>query len=155
MKKTRIDHLPALSLDQPFAHLIFHHGMSVESRRWSTERRGTIAIHATAKRSKAEFEWVRDEFGIDLSPSDVDFSCVIGIANLVDVITKKDVTKKTATWFIGPFGFVLEDIVALPEPVPAKGNRKFWHLKGAPLKATLAQLTQAQIAKIRSFELRR
>jgi hypothetical protein len=144
--------LSTLSLDQPFAHLIFHHGMNVESRTWTTARRGTIAIHATAKKSKAEFEWVNEEFGLKLSPDDAEFSAIIGIAEVVDIITEDQVTKKTRKWFLGPYGFVLENIVMLPRPVPAKGNRKFWHLKGAALKATLDQLTPAQLARIKPFE---
>lgn len=151
MKKHSIDFLSALSLDQPFAHLIFHEGMNVESRRWTTARRGTIAIHATAKRSKAEFDWVQSEFGLTLSADEVDFSAVLGIAQVVDIITEDEVTRRTAKWFIGPYGFVLENIVPLPNPVPTPGNRKFWRLKGAPLEATLRQLTTAQLKQIKPF----
>jgi hypothetical protein len=146
-----IEYLSALSLDQPFAHLIFHEGMNVESRRWTTARRGTIAIHATAKKSKAEFEWVNDEFGLLIRPENVDFSAVLGIAEVVDIITEDEVTRKTAKWFIGPYGFVLENIVRLPKPVPTPGNRKFWRLKGAPLEATLRQLSEAQLRQIKPF----
>lgn len=147
----KTDFISALSLDQPFAHMICHLGMNVESRGWTTARRGTIAIHATAKTSKAEFEWVKDTFGIEIDPADVDRSAIIGLAEVVDVVTEKTLSKKTAKWFIGPYGFVLENIVCLPEPVPAKGNRKFWHLKGAPLRAVLKQLSKAQLTKVKPF----
>lgn len=31
-------------------------------------------------------------------------------------------------WFFGPIGYVLRDVVALPEPVPCKGALGFWTL---------------------------
>lgn len=142
----------ALSLDQPFAHMIVHLKMNVESRTWTTKRRGTIAIHATAKKSKHEFDWVEENFGIKIDPANVDRSAVVGFADLVDVITAKQVTRETKKWFIGPFGYVLENIILLKDPVPAKGNRKFWRLKGEPLEAALSQLTGKQRASMRSFE---
>ncbi|RYZ67294.1 MAG: hypothetical protein EOP05_17910 [Proteobacteria bacterium] len=143
----------ALSLDQPFAHMIVHLKMNVESRTWSTERRGTIAIHATAKKSKHEFDWVLENFGIQLNPNEVDRGAIVGFADLVDVITEKQVTKKTAKWFIGPVGYILENIVALKEPVPTKGNRKFWRLKGDELERSLSQLSVQQRKLIRPFEI--
>lgn len=151
MQKNKVEYLSALSLDQPFAHMICHLKMNVESRNWTTKRRGTIAIHATAKISKQEFEWVNRQFGLNLKPADVDFASVIGIADVVDVITEDQVTKKTSKWFIGPYGFVLENIVLLPRAVPTKGNRKFWRLKGKALEQTLSQLTPTQLQQLRPF----
>jgi hypothetical protein len=151
VKRQEIEFLSCLSLDQPFAHLIFHLGMNVESRRWTTARRGTIAIHATAKKSRSEFEWVNEQFDLDLVIEDADFSAVIGLADVVDMITEDQVTCRTQKWFMGPYGFVLENIFRLPEPVPAKGNRKFWHLKGSPLEATLDQLSSERIKLIQPF----
>ena len=151
LKKSKIKFICALSLDQPWGHMIVQNKMNVESRRWTTKRRGTIAIHATAKKSKHEFEWIKENFKVNLSLENVAFGSVIGFANLVDVIDEKKVTSKTRKWFIGPFGFVLENIVVLPTPVPAKGNRKFWHLKGRPLMHCLDQLSSAEIKKFRKF----
>ncbi|MBC7741344.1 MAG: hypothetical protein H7061_04050 [Bdellovibrionaceae bacterium] len=76
---------------------------------------------------------------------------MIGFAKVVDVIDEKGITKKTKEWFVGPFGLVLENIVALEKPVPVKGNRKFWRLSGKPLKACLAKLTKAQRNQFKEF----
>ncbi|MBC7741345.1 MAG: hypothetical protein H7061_04055 [Bdellovibrionaceae bacterium] len=50
MKNITKDFIYALSLDQPWGHMIVHRQMNVESRRWETKRRGTIALHAAAKK---------------------------------------------------------------------------------------------------------
>lgn len=137
----------AISLDQPFAHLIAHYKMNVESRQWPTNIRGTIAIVATQKKSKAEFDWVREQFEININPTEVAYASVVAVCNLVDVIEEDQVTRKTRKWFIGKYGFVLEDIFALPKPVPVKGNRKFWRLSGEALREVKRQVAKSPHAK--------
>ena len=43
-------------------------------------------------------------------------------------------------WFFGPVGYVLRDVVALPEPVPCKGALGFWRLPTDVERAVRGQL---------------
>lgn len=39
-------------------------------------------------------------------------------------------------WWCGPIGWVLGDVVALPEPVPCKGAQGLWTVSGSALERT-------------------
>ena len=43
-------------------------------------------------------------------------------------------------WFFGPFGWALEDVVTLPEPVPHTGAQGLWTVEPAAEARVLAQL---------------
>lgn len=46
----------------------------------------------------------------------------------------------TGPWFVGPYGWVLSDVVALPEPVPCSGKQGVWSLPADVDAAVRAQL---------------
>jgi hypothetical protein len=46
---------------------------------------------------------------------------IIGMVDIVGVVRES-----SSEWFAGPFGFVLENPRALPEPIPCKGALRFW-----------------------------
>lgn len=45
-------------------------------------------------------------------------------------------------WFFGPLGYVLRDVIALPEPVPCRGWQGFWTLPDELERQVTAQLGQ-------------
>lgn len=114
--------------------------------------RGTIAIHASAKKDQDRFDWLKSDYGIYLDSSVTPYGAVIGFADIVDVVTKKNLTSRTKKWFMGDYGYVLENIVILKEPVPAKGALGFWRLRGAPLKKCLDQLASSKTAKFKPLK---
>lgn len=80
-------------------------------------------------------------------------SAVIGVATLERIVIGKrddlliDESGNVAAgigdqhrWFFGPFGYVLRDVFALPQPVPCKGALGFWRLGDADELAVRAQL---------------
>ncbi len=149
MKKPSLKKVGALTIIQPWAHVILKKGKNVENRRRTSHYRGTIAIHASKKNSKEYF----DDCSTKVQRESVPFGAVVGFAELVDVITKKDVTSKTKNWFQGKYGYVLENVVALKEPVYIKkGGRQVWTLSGPDLKACLKQLSPAQLKRLKPFE---
>ena len=125
-----------------------YHGKNVENRSWSTQKRGYIAIHASAKVDKRKYKQVHEEYGVRPESDDSSFGAILGFAKIVDVVDKKTLTRKTKKWFIGKYGFVLEDIIILKEPVPAKGSLSFWKIPPAIMKKCLAQMSKAQIKKL-------
>lgn len=149
MKKPSLKKVGALTIIQPWAHVILKKGKNVENRPRTSHYRGTIAIHASKTNSKVWFE----DCTIKVPRESVPFGAVVGFAELVDVITKKEVTAKTKKWFQGKYGYVLENVVVLKKPVYIeKGGRQVWTLTGKDLNACLRQLSAAQLKRLKPFE---
>ena len=74
--------MKALTICQPYAHLIVQGRKTCENRTWSTSYRGPLYIHAGKSR-----QWLDVEDGIDLESGDpvsqMPFGAVVAIANLV------------------------------------------------------------------------
>ena len=118
----------ALSIRQPWAWAIVHAGKRHENRSWSTAYRGPIAIHASkwwqaqeALDQFASVQYAAGVTGVALPPITLRTlrdatGGIVGTARIVDCVEKSD-----SPWFVGPFGFVLDDVKALPEIIPCKG----------------------------------
>jgi hypothetical protein len=132
----------ALSIEQPWAEMILHHGKCVENRSWNTKLRGYLAIHASKARRRTQFE----DTGVDADA--VAFGAIVGFARLTDVITRRQVTRRTAKWFRGEYGLLLDDVIPLETPVKATGALGFWQVKPGALRACLDQLTGTDRAKL-------
>lgn len=52
--------MKALSLRQPWAHIVLHYGKNLENRRWYTSFRGTFLLHAAKAMTRAEYEDAED-----------------------------------------------------------------------------------------------
>lgn len=151
MSKLKV--IRALSIAQPWAECIVAKGKNVENRDWNTWFRGYFAVHASRSKSGDRFEACSDSYGIRLDPADLVFGAIVGFAELVAVITKAEVSRKTHKWFVGEYGFVLSNVVRLRNPVPAKGSLSFWKLEGRALSAALGQLNSSQVKQIASRPL--
>ena len=114
--------MKALSIRQPWAHLITHGLKPVENRTWSTKVRGEILIHASKGFDRAGYEWVRENFPEIYLPQPHEFERggIVGSANLYDVTTAA-----SSPWFSGPFGFCLDKGKPLPF-VPMLGRLGFF-----------------------------
>jgi hypothetical protein len=142
----------ALSTIQPWAHVILHEGKNVENRPRTTHLRGTIAIHSSIKIDQEGFARLKRDYGITLDANAVHYGCIVGFADIVDVITDKTVTRRTKKWFGGEFGYVLTNVLALAKPVPIKGALGFWRLKGAALRQCLDQVPSSRLKLFKVFQ---
>jgi hypothetical protein len=129
----------AISIRQPWADLIIKGYKRIENRGWYTRYRGPILIHA----SKG-FDHDCEEFAEDILTYDEwndmfnrpkeEYSRggIIGIANLVNVklfeAEKHNPVKDP--WFVGKYGFVLEDAGPLPEMYPLSGRLNIFDVVG-------------------------
>lgn len=127
--------MKALTISQPWASLIADGQKFVENRKWSTNYRGEIAIHAgqgTQYLSKPEL-------------AKYPTGCVIATARLIECVSLswiKDTVanslnvRTSSEWITwqevldhdyteGPYCWVLDDIRRI-EPVPAKGKQGLW-----------------------------
>ncbi len=119
----------ALSLTQPWAWLVVHGGKDIENRTWNTRFRGRFLIHA-AKGMTSDQHDDAILFALDVdptivvpSPRDLERGGIVGVADLVDVLTPKG---QRYGWHMhGQFGFVLHNVQPLPF-LPCKGALGFW-----------------------------
>ena len=145
---SKIKEMKALSIAQPWAECIVSKGKNIENRTWDTKFRGYVAIHASKSKDLSRFEYCQEIYKINLTPDDVDLGAIVGIAELVEVVTKKSLTTETKKWFQGEFGFHLKNIIKLKKPVKVNGALSFWKVNGSTLSDVLAQLTESQVNTI-------
>lgn len=121
--------MKALSIRQPWAYAILHAGKRVENRSWSTRFRGEFFIHASKGcgvdemidaireiEASLRHSEARARLTGPLTPRDLAQAPrggIVGRARLVDVLPPTP--NPTVPWHMpGQYGFVLEDVVALP-----------------------------------------
>lgn len=115
--------MKAITLIQPWASLIADGRESVETRSWPTKHRGPFAIHAGAK---IDVE-ACDRFGYD--PLRIPTRCIVATAELADCVRFPHPSAppdEYGDFSPGRYGFLLRDLRALPEPIPAKGSLGLW-----------------------------
>jgi hypothetical protein len=130
--------MKALSIRQPWVHAILHQGKDVENRVWTCKFRGWLAIHASKKpERKALFP-----SGVRIPPlGELDYSAICGMARVVDMISES-----RSMWFWRPdagiinFGWVLDDVTALKEPVACKGALGLWDVPPSVVREIQRQL---------------
>ena len=147
--------MKAISLLQPWASLVAIGAKGFETRSWSTNYRGPLAIHA----SKGFPGWARDLFHTlpfsrvlaeagYLLEDDLPCGAVIAVVRLVDCypITmrngvgllcppqgeRREVSEQETAfgdWSPGRFAWRLADVRPLREPIPARGALGLWEWK--------------------------
>jgi hypothetical protein len=131
------ERMKAITVIQPYAHLIATGVKRVENRTWNCYLRGPIAIHA-GKAQKYGGEPVSDiahSYGVD--PTAMTFGAVVAVAEVIACVRKQDVDfghvpagmdwLRTHEHMEGPWGIVLANVRRLVRPVPCQGSQLLWH----------------------------
>ena len=109
----------ALSVRQPWAHLIISGVKDIENRTWFTNIRGPVLIHASGRIDMQAYHTLR--LFHNLPPlHELKTKGIVGGVNIVDCVAHHK-----SEWFEGPFGFVLEGAQELPFR-PLKGQLNFF-----------------------------
>ena len=139
----------ALTIRQPWASLIALGIKHYETRSWSTNVRGRIAIHAGATPPhRVGYQGMcgpylipRTEDGLLIMRGGVRIAeaalgCVLATAELVDChligagpLGRFDLTQQEyqlGDWTDGRFAWEIANVVPLAEPIPAKGKQGWW-----------------------------
>lgn len=133
----------ALSYWQPWAWLLVNGHFvqpdgrvtgfkDIENRDWPTPFRGRHYVHASKKLDMSICEmWLKREPPFDMPgipplPGLGTFvlGAVIGEVDIVGCVEEHP-----SRWFFGRYGFLLNNPVTYPEPVPVRGMQKFWSPK--------------------------
>lgn len=141
--------MKAISLLQPWASLVAIGAKRNETRSWTAQYRGPIAIHASQKMAPNEraiclhprFRVALRHAGIE-GPFQLPRGCVIAKATLVDCIRITDTPAARAGIAIPPdpnsdeflfgnytsgrYAWILSDVHKLEHPITAKGSLGLW-----------------------------
>ena len=145
----------ALSLSQPWASVVVHGPKRIENRPLSLAGGAgklvghTIAVHA-AKSWDADAVAFIAYSAPSYTPPDHARGALIGTARLVEVLTFRDleagrvkIAADQIRWAFGPLCIVLDQVAAIPTPIPCRGMLGFWTLP-ADLEAQLATQLEAR-----------
>lgn len=125
--------MKALSIRQPWAEAILHHGKDIENRDWkSSSFRGLLLIHASKTNkpeARADWDMVRTLSGDEPRPLDrLERGGLVGMCRVVDVVETS-----FSRWRLPDHLYlVLADPIALPF-VPFKGALGFFDVSGNEL----------------------
>ena len=120
--------MKAISLWQPWAWAVAHGGKNIENRGWTAESLvgEEIAIHAGMRLDEEALQALLDD-DVKAPPAGQFYhGGIVAVARFAKIVTEDD-AEADNEWFFGPYGFLLEDVVAI-EPVPTRGQQKFWSL---------------------------
>jgi hypothetical protein len=135
----------ALTICQPYAHLIClpdddDRAKRVENRKWATDCRGPLLIHAGKSREWLHLDETKtfDE-GYNIPLGDMAFGAIIGICELVDCFSMEHPMDRASAmrrrpWLIahphaeGPFCFVLTQVRRFETPIPYRGAQGFFNV---------------------------
>ena len=121
--------MKAISLKPPWAWLMTTGIKKVENRRWSSNYRGPILIHASKTWDQEGYEFIlriATIYEISILPDKDEHvrGAIIGRANMVDCVKSHP-----SKWFFGPYGFVWEDAFPLISPIPYRGQLGIFNVK--------------------------
>ena len=125
--------MKAISLWQPWASAIALGHKHVETRHWSTKYRGTLAIHAAKRWEPDQREFASVERTLGRLPWRLPFGAIVAVCDLVDVrptdelkFTVSAVERLYGNYEPGRFGWLLENIRPLAEPIGYRGGQGFF-----------------------------
>jgi activating signal cointegrator 1 len=146
--------MKALTLTQPWATLVAKGAKKIETRSWNTNYRGPLAIHAAKGFPSWAREICYSRYFLPALFDDYDGKWqwlptgkVVATGNLVHVYRMDeaivfpacrslgwdgrewlldDKERAFGDYAVGRYMWLLENVVALPEPVPAKGALGIW-----------------------------
>jgi hypothetical protein len=123
----------AISLWQPYASAIALGLKRIETRHWSTNYRGPIAIHAAKRWTREQREFCATEHSLGRLPNRLPFGAIVAVAVLEDCVptwhckqSVGAVEKIYGDFTDGRYGWQLSHVRALQEPVPFRGAQGFF-----------------------------
>lgn len=115
--------MKAISIKQPWAHLIASGIKTVENRAWYSEHRGDILICAGKSRDELErdIDYLRKAYGIFVKPEELVFGQALAVAKMI-ACTKSPTERIDKYWHEhGKFAWVLRQIRQI-DPFPVRGK---------------------------------
>lgn len=149
--------MKALSIKQPWAWLIVNGYKGIENRTWhlpESMRGQRIYVHAGKKPDGENYNNTKRIVAdvMTMLPEDVaasvwelvyernshpghantwwaHYGAIVGEVDIVDCVTNRPYASSDSPWFVGPYGFVLDNPVAYDKPIPYSGRLGFFDVK--------------------------
>lgn len=135
----------AISLWEPWGTAIAKGLKKIETRHWAPPYRGPLAIHCAKTRDHAGF--IHDPevsayfAGVDIfRESQLSFGCIVAVCKLVEIRSSEDLLplvtpQERAFGNYEPFrfGWMIEDVIEIPKPIPFRGAQGFFNVPDALL----------------------
>lgn len=159
--------MKALSLRQPWAWAVVHGGKRIENRTWRPAKPygQRLVIHAArtwGTRQKEDLAWIQDNMKL-IVPDNLPLGYFVGVATVADChpngpepedpwaiackrcwrqasVAACQASPKVCTSGKCSYGWLLDDVVALAEPVPGRGALGLFPVPELALRQILAQL---------------
>lgn len=134
----------ALTLHAPWGWAIAHAGKTIENRNWKPPGWMTgryLAIHQ-GKTYDDDAHWTIKLAapGVTTPEPDECRTGIVAIARLRGYVTEGPrLAEASKRWFVGKYGWVLSDVVALQRPIPCRGAQGLWPLEIALIAELRAQ----------------
>jgi hypothetical protein len=123
----------ALTLHQPWAALVAHGAKTYETRSWSTNHRGVLAIHAA--KTQAHSRLIHMEPYLSTLPGGLlDYGKIVALCTLMNVVEcthermafLNHTERQFGDFSPGRFAWRLENVHRFQRPVPARGQQRLW-----------------------------
>ena len=129
--------MKAISIRQPWAWMILHAGKDIENRDWYTGYRGRVLVHAPKGMTQEEWSdaWdfaqgsgatARKPMEANITMSNIERGGIVGSVEIVDCVQAHP-----SRWFVGRYGFVLRNPIAL-QFRPFAGKLGFFDVPDLP-----------------------
>lgn len=136
--------IPALSIRQPWAWAIIYAGKDIENRNWPTRFRGRFLIHAAKGCTREEYLDACAFMaglcgGVKVPPLEaLPKGGIVGMATLGACVDESD-----SEWFVGEWGFELNDVQELPF-TPCRGMLGFFKPEFQQAEKTVPDLFESR-----------
>lgn len=141
--------MKALTICQPYAHLIALGEKRVENREWATTYRGPLLIHAGKSRAwldiEVDAERGKHDYPTLIPLAEMAFGAIVAHANLVACLhidrIREGKYDDVYPWLRqhehtnGTWCWVLDSVRRLHEPVPCSGAQGLWPRSRLPARA--------------------
>ena len=107
-------------------------GINIENRDWATNFRGRIYVHAGKKQDDFDstFRFLCERIGIAPIVALMSFSKRLPLGAIIgEVDITGCVTQSESPGFVGPYGFMLANPVLYNQPIPYKGQQRFFSVE--------------------------
>jgi hypothetical protein len=115
----------ALTVRQPWAHLIITGKQPYENRSWKTIYRGPVLVHSALTISDHAMYVCQEIVGHDIDRAMLRTGSLIGVALLTGIITPS-MNQPRSIFFTGPFGWILDRPREFKTPIEAIGKQGLW-----------------------------
>ncbi|HEV7658816.1 MAG TPA: ASCH domain-containing protein [Allosphingosinicella sp.] len=133
--------MKAISLWQPWASAMALGLKRIETRHWSTKYRGLMAIHAAKRWTADERDFHAIEHEAGRMPAELPLGAVVATARLYDVKRTEQLVDRISddehcwgNYAPERYGWIFEDIVALPVPILFRGAQGLFDVPDAVLR---------------------